>query len=580
MESSVIRMGDMYTGVKAVPGIACAGAMTVRKRERDVSDIIIADVQVASEKQRFADAVNKSGDQISGLIRTAKTSFGDDKSEIFEAHLDILHDPVLEEAVFKRIDEENKNAELALSEAADEISAMFLALDDEYLRERVEDVKDVCGRVLRNMQGIETAVYNIPADVIVVAKNLTPSDTVSMDFNRVKGFIPDEGGTTSHTVILARSHGIPAVVGMRNFSDMVNDGDFIVMDGSAGTVFLNHDQRIVDEYSKKKSEYESYKESLAAVTTMPAVTADGKRIELSANIGGVKDIGKALSNNADGIGLLRTEFLYMENTHFPDEDEQLQAYREAAQSMAGRPVIIRTLDIGGDKELSYYKFDDEMNPFLGYRAIRLCLDRTDIFKTQLRAILRASAYGNIRIMFPMIISVSELRRAREILRECMGELERENITYSKNIEVGIMVETPAAVMTAGTLAKECDFFSIGTNDLTQYVLAVDRGNDKISHLYDSFNPAVLISIKQVIAAAHQNGKWAGMCGEMAADERAVPLLIGLGLDEFSVNAPSLPAVKNIIRRSDYTRLSGIASDILRLDTAEDVKSYLDKNLAI
>jgi len=572
-------MNNTYTGIKAVPGISCAKALVLDKREVKISNRAITKSQAEDEKRRFTEAVRQSETQINGLINSAKTTFGEENAAIFEAHLDILNDPVLEEAVFSRIENENKNAELALSEAADEISAMFLAIDDAYLRERVEDVKDVCGRVLRNMQGIMPATrVSLNEDVIIVAKNLTPSDTVSLDLKKVKGFVTDEGGATAHTVILAKTHGIPAVVGMGSFSGLVKDGDFLIIDGANGTVFLNPDMSTVDEYELKKSAYENYKKSLDALIDLPAETADGRRLELSANIGSAKDIEKVLENNADGIGLFRTEFLYMENTHFPTEDEQFQAYKEAAQAMRGKPVIIRTLDIGGDKELSYYKFDYEMNPFLGYRAIRLCLDKTDIFKTQLRAILRASAFGKIRIMLPMIISVSEVRQSKEILKECMSELACNGTAFDKNIEVGIMTETPAAVLTADTLAKECDFFSIGTNDLTQYTLAADRGNEKISRLYDSFNPAVLLSIKHVIDAAHKNGKWAGMCGEMASDERAVPLLIGLGLDEFSVNASSLLSVKDIIRKSDYQALSGRSGDILALDTADEIKGFLDKQL--
>jgi len=565
-----------YTGIKAAPGIACAKAMVVNRRGVKIDGYTIDESQIGAEKERFAEAVKKSGDQIAELIQTAKMKMGDDKSAIFEAHLELLGDPVLEEAVHTRVENDKKDAETALAEAADEISAMFLALDDEYFRERAEDVKDVCGRILRNMQGIESESFdNLSGDVIIAAKNLTPSDTVSMDFNRVKGFATDEGGITSHTVILARSRGIPAVVGMGDFSSHVKDGDFIVLDGANGVVYLNPDARIVEEYNEKKLEFDNKRKSLLKIISEPAVTADGKHIELSANIGGIKDLGKAAENNADGVGLFRTEFLYMENTHFPTEDEQFLAYKEAAEALKGKPVIIRTLDIGGDKELSYYKFDPEMNPFLGYRAIRLCLDMTDIFKTQLRAILRASAFGRIRIMFPMIISVTELRRCNEILAECAAELEREGVGFDKNIETGIMVETPAAVIMAGALAKECGFFSIGTNDLTQYTLAVDRGNDKISQLYDSFNPAVLLSIKRVIDAAHECGKWAGMCGEMASDERAVPLLVGLGLDEFSVNASALPVVKDLIRKTDYSAMSGKIDEILGFATAEEIKGCLD-----
>ncbi len=572
-------METKFKGIKASSGIAYAKALVFLKEEIVINKSLITDDMIDNEKTLYNNAVKKSYSQMKELIETARVSLGEDKAAIFEAHLEILEDPMLQDSVMDKIEKEKKNSELALFEATEEISSMFLQIEDEYLKERGADVIDICGRIMQNLKGIEImSLSNLSEEVIVVAKDLTPSDTASMDLSKVKGFVTDIGGKTSHTSIIARSLELPAIVGMGNFLEYVKNGDFIIIDGMEGIAYLNPSKETFEKFKFKKAQYDEHIKMLAKLKDLPAITTDEKKVELAANIGNPKEVESANNNGAEGIGLFRTEFLYMDNDHFPTEEEQFEAYKAVAVGMNNKPVIIRTLDIGGDKDLTYYKFDPEMNPFLGYRALRICLDKIDIFKTQLRAILRASAFGKIRIMFPMVISVTELRKAKEITKECMSELKNENISFDENIEIGTMIETPAAAVIAEKLAKECDFFSIGTNDLTQYLLAVDRGNEKISSLYNSFNPAVLLSIKNIIDASHKEGKWTGMCGEFASDEKAVLVLLGLGLDEFSMSASAISSVKNLIRKISYKEMQEVATKALEMDTPEEIETYLDEVL--
>ena len=426
--------------------------------------------------------------------------------------------------------------------------SIFESMDNEYMRERAADIKDVTNRVLRHILGIKVVDLSaLSEEVILIAHDLTPSDTATMNKNMVLGFLTDIGGRTSHTAIMARTLEIAAVVGLNDATEKIKDGDFVVFNGETGEVIVNPDKETINKYSQLKAKFDEEKEALKQLIGKASTTLDERHVELAGNIGSPNDLEGLLKNDAEGVGLYRTEFLYMDKEDdFPTEDEQYEAYKAVLEGMNGKPIVIRTLDIGGDKELKYFKMDEEMNPFLGYRAIRLCLDRTDIFKTQLRALYRASVHGKLRIMFPMISSLEELLKAKEILKEVLAEMDAEGIAYSNDVEVGMMIEIPSAAVISDILAKHVDFFSIGTNDLIQYTCAVDRMNQKISYLYNQFNPAVLRLIKMVIDNAHKEGKWVGMCGEAAGDQRMIPILLGMGLDEFSMSPISiLPARKFI-----------------------------------
>ncbi|WP_409969802.1 phosphoenolpyruvate--protein phosphotransferase [Bengtsoniella intestinalis] len=494
---------------------------------------------------------------------------------IFGAHIEVAEDVVLLDAVETKIRMENKRAALSLQEAVDEIVDMFAQLDDEYLRERAADIQDVGRRILLKVLGVEEATLaQVNQPSVVIAEDLAPSDTAAMNAY-VKGFVTKFGGATSHVVIMARSMEMPAAVGVGDSVDSICHGDAIILDCIDNVILVNPDADTVAEYEAKITAYQEEKARLAALSNLPATTVDGKTVEIFANVGNQQDVEFAVQKGAEGIGLFRTEFLYMQNTKFPTEEEQFEVYKTAIQTMK-RPTILRTLDIGGDKELSYYEFDKEENPFLGWRAIRICLDMKDVFKTQLRAMLRASAYGDIRIMFPMIISLEELRAAREVLEECKEELRASSTPFNDSIQTGIMIETPAAVLMARELASEADFFSIGTNDLTQYLLAVDRGNQKIAKLYNSFHPAVLRAIAEIIAAGHAGGIEVGMCGEFASDPRAIPVLLGLGLDEFSMSASEVAASKYAIRGLDAIKCETFAKEVCAQATLEQVLAMVSQ----
>ena len=469
-----------------------------------------------------------------------------EKNEIFAAHLEIADDFMLQDSVETKIREEQKNVQLAVSETVDEFAMIFASMEDEYMRERAADVRDIGKRLMAGVKGIKLPdLGSITEPVIVMARDMYPSDTVKIDPSLVKGIITEEGGVTSHVSIIAKSLGIPTLVGVKGILSKVDEDEIICMDAGTGIIVVKPDEATQKEYLEKKAAFEAERARLESLRSTPPITKEGKRIFLCANVGGIQDIKNSLPMNTDGVGLFRSEFLYMQNTHFPTEEEQFEVYKEAAQ-LSPQELTIRTLDIGGDKELSYYEFEFEENPFLGWRAIRISLDLPEMFKEQLRAILRASAYGHVRIMFPMIISMDELLEAKKITRECMAELDAEGIAYDKDIEMGMMIETPASVMLCEEFAKEADFFSIGTNDLTQYILVVDRGNKKIAKKYSYFDPAVLKAIGQVIEAGHKEGIKVGMCGEMAGDPKAVPILLDLGLDEFSMSAGSIDYVREQI----------------------------------
>lgn len=518
-------------------GIAAAPAYLYQEPDLSAATYCITEEQTENEVQLFEKAKQKVSDELKLLA---------EKNQIFAAHLEIAEDFTFSDGVLSRIRNEQKNVQIALQDTVEELALIFDSMDDPYMKERAADIRDIGKRFMAQLKGVQRPdLAQISREVIVVAKDLFPSDTVKMNPTYIKGIITEEGGITSHVSIIARSMGIPALVGVGKLLDILQNGIEICMDAEAGMICIEPDHDTIREFLQKQEDFEKRQSYLKKLRSQPAVTRDGKRISLCANIGNLEDIERALPMNIDGIGLFRSEFLYMENDHFPSEEEQFQVYKAAAE-LCPKELTIRTLDIGGDKELSYFDFDKEENPFLGWRAIRISLDMEDMFKTQLRAILRASAFGHVRIMFPMIISLEELRAAGKLTTRCMEELEQEGLEFDRNIEIGMMIETPASVMLAEEFAKEVDFFSIGTNDLTQYLLAVDRGNRKVADRYSYFHPAVVKAIAKVIAAGHKENIKVGMCGEMAGDPDAVLLLLDLGLDEFSMSAGNADYIREKI----------------------------------
>jgi len=565
-------MSKELMGTAASPGIAIGKVLILEEENLDYQKKTVEDVE--GEKVRLHDALEESKEQLQLIKDKVEREMGNDKAEIFQAHLLVLSDPELISAVESKIDSAKVNAEAALDETVEQFATLFANMDNDYMRERASDIRDVGSRILKNLLGIDSInLATLDDEVVLIADDLTPSDTAQVNKDKVLGFATKIGGRTSHTAIMARSLELPAVVGVSEILDIVENGDQIIVDGVDGDIIINPTDEQLASYNKKAEEYEQRKARLAQLKDLAGETKDGHRVELVANIGTPKDVKGALTNGAEGIGLFRSEFLYMDRDSFPTEEEQFESYKEVAEKMEG-PVVIRTLDIGGDKELSYLDLPEEMNPFLGYRAIRICLDRTDIFKTQLRAILRASAYGEVKIMYPMISALEQLRAANGVLEEVKEELKAENVDFDENLEVGMMIEIPAAAMIADILAKETDFFSIGTNDLIQYTTATDRMNENISHLYQPFHPALLRLIKRVVEAAHGEGNWAGMCGEMAGDKRLAPYLLGVGLDEFSMSAVSIPEVKDQIRNMTLEDAKEIAQKALTFSTAEEVEAFL------
>jgi phosphotransferase system enzyme I (PtsI) len=561
-------------GIVASKGIAIGKAYLYTQNEIEMDMTLTDDVE--QEINKYNTGKEKTRVQLTEIINKAVKTLGEDKAMVFEAHLTMLDDPTLEENVINKVKEHKQRIEVAVNQAIEEIAAIFESLDDEYMRERAADVRDVGKRLLFNIAGIKMqSLDSLEQEVIVIANDLVPSDTATMDVQKVLGFITEVGGKTSHTAIMARTLEIPAIVGTGTCLSEIRDGDIIIINAIEGEVIINPTDEELKKYENIKQKILADKKKLELLKDLPAETTDGYSVQLFANIGTVKDMNGVLRNGAEGIGLYRTEFIYMDSNNFPSEDEQFEHYKTVGEMMEGKEVIIRTLDIGGDKGLPYFKFPEELNPFLGWRAVRMCLDRKDIFKTQLRAILRASKYGNLSMMIPMIISIEEIQKVKDILKECKKELRAEKIPFDEQIKVGIMIETPSAIMMADKMAKEVDFFSIGTNDLTQYTLAVDRGNEAISKLYESFHPAVLRSIKMVIDASHTAGIPTGMCGEFASDERAVLLLLAMGLDEFSMSASSIPIVKNIIRKVTMSQMKEILDYVMELNTSEQIIRYMD-----
>lgn len=535
----------MKKGIAASRGYAIGKVVLKEKEEAVIVERKIENLE--DEKSRLQAAINLSREQINKIMEKAEAEMGADKAAVFESHTMLLDDPEFVGAIEGNIEANMINAEKALKDVVDTYIGIFESMEDEYMKERAADVKDVGNRILNNLLGKSTDAMEILGNnAVIVAHDLTPSDTAGLDKSKVVAFLTDIGGRTSHSAIMARTLEIPAIVGLGDITDSVKDGDTVIVDGNEGTVIINPSDAQVNEYNAKKVQFEREKEELKKLIEVKTTTKAGKRIEVVGNIGKPEDVHKVLENGGEGVGLFRTEFLYMDRDGMPTEEEQFEAYKYVAEKLEGKPVVIRTLDIGGDKKLPYLPMPEEMNPFLGYRAIRLCLDRKDIFKVQLRALLRASAFGNIKIMFPMISSVEEFLEAKKILNECKEELKAEGKAFNENLETGIMIEIPAAAVIADEFAKHVDFFSIGTNDLIQYTIAADRMNEKVSYLYNPMHPAVLKLIKMTIEAAHKEGKWCGMCGEMAGDEEAIPILVEYGLDEFSMSASSILRAKQII----------------------------------
>ena len=566
----------MYKGTGASPGIALGKALVIEHSELVIEKKTIENID--KEIQKLESAVKVSKEELTKVKEKALAELGEHEAEIFEAHLLVLEDPELIGSAISKIRDEKVNADYALNEIKEIFVAMFESMDNEYMRERAADIKDVTNRVLRHILGIKVVdLAELDEEVVLIAHDLTPSDTATMNKNMVLGFLTDIGGRTSHTAIMARTLEIAAVVGLNDITKKVKDGDYIVFNGDTGEVIVNPDEETKAKYASLKEEFEEYRKSLELLKGQASITTDGRHVELAGNIGSHNDVEGLIKNDAEGVGLYRTEFLYMDKEDsFPTEEEQYEAYKAVLEGMNNKPIVIRTLDIGGDKELPYFEMEAEMNPFLGYRAIRLCLDRKDIFKTQLRALYRASVHGKLRIMFPMISSLEELLDAKEVIKEVLKELDAENIAYSNDVEVGMMIEIPSAAVISDVLAKHVDFFSIGTNDLIQYTCAVDRMNQKISHLYNQFNPAVLRLIKMVIDNAHKEGKWVGMCGESAGDQRMIPILLGFGLDEFSMSPISILPARKLITSLSYADMQKFADEVLAMGTAKEIKEYVDK----
>lgn len=564
-------------GIGTSPGIGMGKIFLYIEPKIEIQREDIQDIE--GELARLEDGMNTAKAEIHNLYENTLEKMGKDKAEIFMAHKMMLEDPEFIDGIKQKISSEGVNAEWAVKETADMFISLFENIEDEYLRARAADLKDVSNRLLRVLLNVESVdLASIDEDSIIVAEDLTPSDTAEMNKDKVVGFITELGGRTSHTSIIARTLEIPAIAGVKDATSSVRHGDYMIIDGSTGEAFINPSEDIIKSYRKKLEDIREFKEKLKSVIGEKTISKDGHRVELAGNIGTPSDIDKVLENDGEGVGLFRTEFLYMDKDRLPTEEEQFNAYREVAEKLGDRPLVIRTLDVGGDKEIPYLNLPKEMNPFLGYRAIRLCLDRVDIFKTQLRAIYRASKYGNIKIMFPMISNIQEVRNAKKIAAEVREELKKENIPFAEDVELGIMVEIPAVAVHSQAFAKEVDFFSLGTNDLIQYTVAVDRGNQTISKLYNQYHPAVLRLIKMTIDNGHKEGIWVGMCGEVAGDEKLIPVLLGMGLDEFSMSASSILKSRYLIKNTSKEEIKSMVDTILDLPTAEDVEEFIDKHI--
>ena len=563
----------MLVGKGISEGIGLGKVVILKENEIKIEKQKIKDT--SAEKQKIHNAIKKVESEIENLIQNISGT----EKEIMQAYLMILQDPSLIEETIKIIEQEKCNSSYAVEIGLNKIIKTFEEMDDPYMSARSRDIEDMKKRILSKLLKIqEVDLSNLPQNTILVAKELATSDTARLNLKNVTGIITEIGGVNSHMAIMARTHEIPAIVGIKHIFENIKENDYIALNGTTGEIYLNPTETEKEELKQRKERQKQEKQELEKYKKQKAITKDGHQVELLANIGREQDIPIILENTAEGVGLLRSEFLYMDAKDFPTEEEQFKVYKKIAESLENKTVVIRTLDIGGDKDLKYMKLPKEENPFLGYRAIRVCLDNIDLFKVQLRAILRASAYGEISIMLPMISSIEELRKSKEIIEEVKKDLKAKSIKYNENIKIGIMIEIPSSAIMAEEFAKECDFFSIGTNDLIQYTIAVERGNEKVANLYTHFNPAVIRLIKSAIDGAHKNGILCGMCGEAAGDIKFIPLLIGLGLDEFSMNANKILKARKLITSLDYSKCQILAEEILKLVSTQEVKEKLEKFL--
>ena len=570
-------MKPTLQGIAASDGIAIAKVYTLTEPDLSFTKISVEDTD--KEISRLEEALVVSTKEIELIKETALKNLGEEEAQVFEAHLMVLSDPELVGQVKDAITSQKVNAEHALKEVSDMFISIFAGMEDNpYMQERAADIRDVSKRILANLLGVKIpSPATIKDEVVVVAGDLTPSDTAQLNRKYVKAFVTDIGGRTSHSAIMARSLEIPAIVGTKEITSLAKDGDLIIIDGLSGAVFLNPSEDVVAEYRAKAEAFAAQQAEWEKLKDADTFTKDGHQVELAANIGTPKDLEGVIHNGAEGVGLYRTEFLYMDSHDMPTEEDQFEAYKAVLEGMNGKPVVVRTMDIGGDKELPYLPLPHEMNPFLGYRAIRISLNEPEMFRTQLRALLRASVYGKLRIMFPMIATLNDFRGAKALLLEEKAKLVAGGVAVSDDIQVGIMIEIPAAAVLAHQFAKEVDFFSIGTNDLIQYTMAADRMNERVSYLYQPYNPSILTLIKHVIDSAHKEGKWAGMCGEMAGDQTAVPLLVGLGLDEFSMSASSVLKTRSLISKLTLEDMKALADKAINeCATVQEVEALVEE----
>ena len=568
-------MKPTLQGIAASDGIAIAKVYTLTEPDLTVTKVTVEDSE--KEVSRLDDALAASIKDVELIKETALKNLGEEEAQVFDAHLMVLSDPELIGQVKDSITSNKVNAESALKEVTDMFISIFAGMEDNpYMQERAADIRDVSKRILAHLLGVKIpSPATIKDEVIIVAADLTPSDTAQLNRQYVKAFVTDIGGRTSHSAIMARSLEIPAIVGTKEVTSIAKDGDIIIVDGLSGEVFLNPSEEVVAEYRAKAEAFAAQQAEWEKLKDSKTYTKDGHQVELAANIGTPKDLEGVVNNGAEGVGLYRTEFLYMDSHEMPTEEDQFEAYKAVLEGMNGKPVVVRTMDIGGDKELPYLPLPHEMNPFLGYRAIRISLNEPEMFRTQLRALLRASVYGKLRIMFPMIATLNDFRGAKALLEEEKAKLIAEGVAVSDDIQVGIMIEIPAAAVLAHQFAKEVDFFSIGTNDLIQYTMAADRMNERVSYLYQPYNPSILTLIKHVIDSAHKEGKWAGMCGEMAGDQTAVPLLVGLGLDEFSMSASSVLKTRSLIAKLTLSDMQALADKAINeCATVQEVEALV------
>ncbi|AQU77393.1 phosphoenolpyruvate--protein phosphotransferase [Mycoplasma capricolum] len=566
-------MSKQIKGIAASEGISLARALVIKETKLDIQKQLVSDVD--QEIIKLEQAIEKSIADLKKIQQITLKKLGEEKIAIFDAHQDIANDPAIKEEVVELIKKEKVNAEYALFTVSNNYFEMFSQLEDPYFKERSADIKDVSLRIISHILGLEIHdLSTIDKEVIIISDDLTPSETAQLDKKFVKGFLTNVGGRTSHAAIMARSLEIPAILGLKNITELVKTDDLIALDGSSGIVELDLNDDDIKNYQTKVQQYIELKEQLKKFKDEPSLTKDKIKKLIEANIGSTNDIQSVLDSGAEGIGLFRTEFLYMDNDHFPTEEEQFEVYKKVV-SQIKHLVVFRTLDIGGDKKLSYFKFDEEMNPFLGYRAIRFTLDRKDIFKDQIRALLRASAFGKLGIMFPMIATIDEFKQAKAFVEECKIELDKEGIKYDKQVQIGMMVEIPSAAILADQFAKYADFFSIGTNDLIQYSFASDRMNQNVSYLYQPLNPSLLRLIQLTISGAHKHNKWVGMCGEMAGDSKALPILLGLDLDAFSMSATSVLKARSLMSKIEFSKAKILANKVLECETNEQVNQLVE-----